>query len=84
MLDVDVYHRLLRGAVKFNEELEANQLNRIVGTSVGLAQSITKYSREVKGEKIQLLGSRLLLFYRGIAFMLIGIAVALFIEKNWL
>jgi len=45
VLDVGVYHRMLRGAVAFNEELEEKNLLSLFGTSKGLTQSISFFSR---------------------------------------
>ena len=41
LLDVGVYHRMLRGAVAFNEELEQKNLLRLFGTTKGLTQAIS-------------------------------------------
>lgn len=45
LLDVGVYHRMLRGAVAFNEELEEKHLRSLFGTEKGLTQAISFYSR---------------------------------------
>ena len=45
LLDVGVYHRMLRGAVAFNEDLERQELVGLFGTSKGLTQAISFFSR---------------------------------------
>jgi hypothetical protein len=45
LLDVGVYHRMLRGAVAFNEELEQKQLRAVFGTEKGLTEAISYFSR---------------------------------------
>jgi hypothetical protein len=45
ILDVGVYHQMLRGAVAFNEELEEKNLLRLFGTEKGLTQAISYFSR---------------------------------------
>jgi len=45
-LDLGVYHRMLRGAVAFNEDLEESFIKpRIMKTKKGLTQAISLYSR---------------------------------------
>ncbi|MDX2306609.1 MAG: hypothetical protein NW216_00035 [Hyphomicrobium sp.] len=45
-LDVKLYHRMLRGSVAFTMELEEKCLrSQIMLTSIGLAESISEYSR---------------------------------------
>jgi len=45
ILDVLVYHRMLRGAVAFNEEFEQKNLLSLLGTHLGLTQAISYFSR---------------------------------------
>jgi hypothetical protein len=45
LLDVDVYHQMLRGAVAFNEDLEQKQLLKLFGTTLGMTQAISFFSR---------------------------------------
>ena len=44
MIDVDVYHRMLRGAVKFNELYEKT-LDNDIGWRSGLTEAISAHSR---------------------------------------
>jgi hypothetical protein len=44
-LDLGVYHRMLRGAVTFGEDVEAKHLNQLLGLNMGMAQVIAHYSR---------------------------------------
>ena len=44
LIDVGVYHRTLRGAVRFNELYEEN-LDKDVGWKTGLTETISAYSR---------------------------------------
>lgn len=45
ILDVGVYHQMLRGAVAFNEELEEKNLIGLFKTEKGLTQAISFFSR---------------------------------------
>lgn len=44
-LDVNVYHRMLRGAVTFGEDFEQNYLKKIFDLEKGMTQSISHFSR---------------------------------------
>jgi hypothetical protein len=50
ILDVKVYHQMLRGAVAFNEELEEKTLLKLFGTEKGLTQAISFFSRHPNAE----------------------------------
>jgi hypothetical protein len=50
ILDVKVYHQMLRGAVAFNEELEEKKLLNLFGTEKGLTQAISFFSRHPDAE----------------------------------
>jgi hypothetical protein len=75
ILDVTVYHQMLRGAVAFNEELEEKNLLQLFGTDKGLTQAISFFSRHPDAEyknssygrrnekKIHYAGNRISLFY---------------------
>lgn len=45
ILDLKVYHRMLRGAVTFGEDFEENYLKEIVQLNKGMTQAISHYSR---------------------------------------
>jgi len=79
ILDVGVYHRMLRGSVAFNEEFEQKKLLHLLGTQFGLTQAISHFSRHPgavyrdgkyeKGEAGRhYAGNRISLFY----FIMIG------------
>jgi hypothetical protein len=75
ILDVGVYHQMLRGAVAFNEELEEKNLLQLFGTEKGLTQAISFFSRHPDAryadsaysrknvEKRHFAGNRISLFY---------------------
>jgi hypothetical protein len=45
ILDLGVYHRMLRGAVTFGEDFEENYMKRIFDLEKGMTQAISHYSR---------------------------------------
>ncbi len=45
ILDLRVYHRMLRGAVTFGEDFEENYLKQILTLDKGMTQAISFYSR---------------------------------------
>jgi hypothetical protein len=75
ILDVTVYHQMLRGAVAFNEELEEKTLLKLFGTEKGLTQAISffshypdaEYKNSLYGRKNEkkphYAGNRISLFY---------------------
>lgn len=48
LLDVELYHRMLRGSVAFTMELESKVLRPLMGTDRGLAESISHHSRSTR------------------------------------
>ena len=44
-LDLEVYHKMLRGAVTFGEDLEEEHIREIVGLRKGMTQTISHFSR---------------------------------------
>ena len=44
-LDVNVYHKMLRGAVTFGEDFEQNYMKKIFDLDKGMTQSISHFSR---------------------------------------
>jgi hypothetical protein len=89
ILDVTVYHQMLRGAVAFNEELEEKSLLKLFGTDKGLTQAISFFSRNPDAEyknslygrknekRAHYAGNRISLFYWLMigALVLAGIAL---------
>src|SRR5580698_9029465 len=45
LLDLGVYHKMLRGAVAFGEDLEEAHLRKILGLNKGMTQAISHFSR---------------------------------------
>ncbi len=45
LLDLKVYHRMLRGAVTFGEDFEENYMKQIFQLEKGMTQAISHYSR---------------------------------------
>jgi hypothetical protein len=56
ILDLKVYHRMLRGAVTFGEDLEEKQIRRILGLEKGMTQAISHFSRH-SDAKVERTGS---------------------------
>lgn len=61
-LDLNVYHRMLRGAVTFGEDFEKNYMSTIFHLEKGMTQAISHFSRyndatvEIKGDGYKYLG----------------------------
>ena len=45
LLDLNVYHRMLRGSVTFGEDFEENYMKQIFDLEKGMTQAISHYSR---------------------------------------
>jgi hypothetical protein len=45
ILDLNVYHKMLRGAVSFGEDFEQNYMKQIVDLEKGMTQAISHFSR---------------------------------------
>jgi hypothetical protein len=45
LLDLDVYHRMLRGAVTFGEDFEEHYMKQVFQLSKGMTQAISHFSR---------------------------------------
>jgi len=75
LLDVGVYHQMLRGAVAFNEDFERTNLREFFGTEKGLTQAISFFSRhpgarlengkylDKRTHRLQVAGDRISHFY---------------------
>jgi hypothetical protein len=95
-LDLGVYHQMLRGAVKFGEELERSSLrDQVMGTPLGMTEFITLYSRNetvtkeedgvYRGKDEKPAADKIARFYTLTTLALIVIAVAIgciFFEKK--
>lgn len=51
-LDLNVYHKMLRGAVTFGEDLEENYIKQIVDLEKGMTQTISHFSRYSDANKM--------------------------------
>lgn len=96
-LDLGVYHRMLRGAVTFGEDLERARLARLLGLEKGMTQAISHFSRhsdasttKQEGVPYHYVGSNLRSAEKKISrfytmvfvFLVIG-AIALFVVTNF-
>jgi hypothetical protein len=92
ILDLNVYHKMLRGAVTFGEDFEENYMKQIFDLQKGMTQAISHFSRhedaavESKSGKYQYTGkdqknalSKIKIFYSFSIYTLIIAATALFI-----
>jgi hypothetical protein len=52
ILDLNVYHKMLRGAVKFGEDFEENYMKQIFALQKGMTQAITHFSQYPNAEAI--------------------------------
>jgi hypothetical protein len=89
ILDLSVYHRMLRGAVTFGEDFEENYMKQIFELEKGMTQTISHYSRfddascvsknrkySYSGEKRLSAEVKIRRFYR---FVIISLLVSAFI-----
>ncbi len=91
LLDLKVYHRMLRGAVTFGEDFEQNYMKEIFQLEKGMTQAISHYSRyddadvdksaarySYSGEKLGSAEIKVRRFYKVSIATLAGLAVVLF------
>jgi len=91
-LDLNVYHKMLRGAVYFGMDFEENYMKEIFDLDKGMTQAITHFSRHddahvrIEGRKLKYLGTdkkdalmKIRNFYRTSFWTLIAVAAALFV-----
>lgn len=70
-LDLGVYHKMLRGAVAFGEDLERELVHRgIIPVSKGMTQSISAYSRELDSRRTTA-GAKIRRFYLFLVLVLV-------------
>ncbi|MGH6856248.1 MAG: hypothetical protein ACRECP_01055 [Methylocella sp.] len=92
LFDLNVYHKMLRGAVTFGEDFEQNYMKQIFCLEKGMTQAISHFSRfddakiEVQNGKYQYQGqkkkdalTKIKLFYGVSISTLAGLALVLFI-----
>lgn len=98
LLDLGVYHQMLRGAVTFGEDLEEKHIRHIVGLQKGMTQAISHFSRHSDaaakpdgeghyrywGEDRQNAGEKLKGFYNFIFGLLAFLAFLVFVASNFL
>lgn len=95
-LDLNVYHKMLRGAVTFGEDFEENYMKQIFDLNKGMTQAISHYSRyqdagkttsdtgkyEYTGEIQITAEDKIRQFYKWTIRFLWGSALALFLVTN--
>jgi len=95
-LDLNVYHKMLRGAVTFGEDFEENYMKQVFDLKKGMTQAISHYSRyRDAGKTISASGKyeytgkcqitaedKIKHFYKSAMRCLWGAAVALFLVTN--
>lgn len=95
-LDLEVYHKMLRGAVYFGEDLEERHIKPLLGLHLGMTQSISHFSRHsdarvqrgedgrfiYAGEDRHNAGEKLNSFYNLIFGLLFLLALAIFCANN--
>ncbi len=93
ILDLNVYHKMLRGAVSFGEDFEQNYMKQIFDLEKGMTQAISHFSRfddavvtprgdgkyEYRGTKRRNALNKIRTFYRVSIGYLVATAVLLFI-----
>lgn len=97
LLDLNVYHKMLRGAVQFNEEFEEKYMKGIFpDLPMGMSQSISHFSRfedasvDKTGGKVAYTGTEKVVaakkigaFYRVTIWSLLVTAAVIFWVNNW-
>lgn len=95
-LDLNVYHKMLRGAVTFGEDFEENYMKEVFDLEKGMTQAISHFSRyQDAGKKTSASGKyeytgdckitaedKIRTFYRHAMIFLCGAALALFLVTN--
>ena len=92
ILDINVYHKILRGAVTFGEDFEQNYMKEIFKLEMGMTQAISHFSRHedaavtVRDGKYIYFGqdrksalTKIKSFYRFTILILYAVAVVLFL-----
>ena len=92
ILDLNVYHKMLRGAVTFGEDFEQNYMKKVFRLEKGMTQAISHFSRysdasirdrggkyEYSGSKKKTALDKLRLFYNVSTGTVAGAALVLFL-----
>lgn len=96
VLDLKVYHRMLRGAVTFGEDFERKYMKKIFDLNKGMTEAISHFSRyddadkkigdngkyEYTGSKFVTAEQKIRNFYRNTIIFLIIASIALFFVTN--
>jgi hypothetical protein len=95
LLDINVYHKMLRGAVTFGEDFEQSHLLPLLGLNKGMTQAISHFSRMEDASVIRTespyryVGTmavsaldKIKSFYFIVILSLLGVAVLIFIVTN--
>lgn len=95
MLDVNVYHKMLRGAVSFGEDFESKYIAPKLKLSKGMTQAVSHFSRyedaqvdkssspyNYTGQKMKTAGDKVNRFYNLTIASLIFIFITMFIIQN--
>lgn len=95
ILDLNVYHKMLRGAVTFGEDFEQNYMKRIFDLEKGMTQAISHFSRhedasaevldgkyKYKGEDRKNAYIKIRRFYRFTIGTLLVVALVLFVATG--
>jgi hypothetical protein len=95
LLDLGVYHKMLRGAVAFGEDLEEVHLRKMLGLNKGMTQAISHFSRSSDakttivdgkavygGSDLKNAGQKINRFYWVVILSLVGCAVLMFVIGN--
>jgi hypothetical protein len=96
-LDLYVYHKMLRGAVRFGEDFEQKYMKTIFDLEKGMTQAITHFSQYQDADTVTNADGRLLYrgvnrksalekirrFYRFLIASLLILAVVLFVARNF-
>ena len=95
LLDINVYHKMLRGAVTFGEDFEQSHILPLLGLNKGMTQAISHFSRMedasvIRTESPYRYGGTIAVsaldkiknFYFIVILSLLGVAVLIFIVTN--
>jgi len=95
LLDLGVYHKMLRGAVAFGEDLEEVHLRKMLELNKGMTQAISHFSRNsdattsvidgkavYRGNDHKSAGQKINLFYWVVILALVACSVFLFVIGN--
>jgi hypothetical protein len=95
LLDLGVYHKMLRGAVAFGEDLEEVHLRKMLGLNKGMTQAISHFSRNSDakttivdgkaiycGSDLKNAGQKINRFYWVVILSLVGCSILMFVIGN--